>query len=592
MSILHYFPTLNPSTQDIKQHARNLLLISAWFQQSPVAQNLKLSHALEWVAKAYGFNSYAAYTANPNPLNNTPVVKAKLHEIIKHDHPADTLFLKTAHSYLVTPVGCLNKFPIYIEPTALLLAVIEKFVSNYESDLFFNLAAMNALGMGIYRNRVELTQADAAIVDACPVGGLVKKLIRYSEIINYNDEVVGMDWGLKFEHLPKSVDPWVDLNLFFINRPISIELPIPNNAELAKLLNAKTILSAEFESRLMDDLYRFTQEKDEVFKEHRGGYDNQPDSEGIYIEYDFDSACNYHREDSIQNGCVRIQDFISLEIKYLDQSGQEKECVLRDELINYSFCMTKNGFRFTTITNTDTPFEEYNVMHLLVAKLIQTLEKHQYILANIWASSGAEFEVEKSQTNHLKTLISEIEAQVEDEVESFRQEIFGDMGHYFDQALLDEIFAPLKQYDVINQSKEHHKALQAAYEDDRLQKRLNEILDNRKTALRGALYLRHNINGNTKGILEFVEAEIEAEASSKCHNVLLGFSDYFGKEVTEEIFGEAIRLHELTGDFEHFNGVLEKACSHERFKAVATEVVDKHVAESRKKLYAQYNIQQ
>lgn len=515
MSILHYFPTLNPSAQDIKQLARNLLLISNWFQQSPIAQQLKLSHAQEWIAKAYGFNSYAAYKAGTSSLTNPPPIKVKLKDVIKCDHPADTLFLGTVDSYLSAPKESLSKFPIYIEPTPLLLAVIEKLRLEPNSHTFINLAAINAIGIKVYRHKHHLSKTEVAMLLLHPELGLANRLIQYLDF-TINKGEIDYAWGFESEHGQTS------LSLKSIDRPIHIDPPSINLKKLAEILDVPEILSLSYQSRLMNEITTLTSDEDPVIEDdwledevqdfdedldalhesyHQRDFDIdwmiQLERKGLKIEY-ANLKDEYLQKDDLGKGSLAIKDFISFELVYIDAQGMKQHCTANEVEQYLDLYQAKNSFRFIPplcmddegVTRTGMAYEAVN---FIASEITKTLEKHQYVLASVWINSDADFEHEMYQANDLKNSVIDIEVEIENQRDAIYEDIMANLKVNFDKSILDEMGACVGRFDKIKHPSQYQQALREAFENKRFQQRIEELMNEKIDVLRASLYVKKKL---------------------------------------------------------------------------------------------------
>lgn len=507
MSILHYFPTFQPNTTDLKQHARNIQLIATWFKQSPLAQNLKLSHAQEWVAKAYGYNSYAGFKAQPIELNSEAVV-CDLIKLMPQSNPADQLFLNTAQSYLKTDRDQLDSLPCFIEPTPLLLAMIER-IALARDNLFLSFAVVNYLGMQITRNGNQLTYRDTLYLNHAPhLKEVLKFLVPDEMFLLPDDETPNTTFGLFKEN-----NEWNILDLLHIDRPIKIDAPEISLSDLAKTLGVKQVLSFSYQSLLMDNIDVFTRHQNYFESLIDDGIDNndigmdldeswglQLEETGLRIEF-HERLDEGKAKDDLDLGVVAIVDQCSFKLEYLDQSGQRQQCCVTNAETYLDLYRGKNSFRFYPAEYE----EDALVVHGLIADtlnhignaIIHSLEKYQYVLSCVWLNSDADFEHEMRIKQKLKNQLILIEAEVEKQGEAIQHDVMMNLHKYFDKPLLDEFVASVKQYDEITQPEARRKAIDKVINDKRFEKRLHEVLESRTTALRDSLYKAANLNLTT-----------------------------------------------------------------------------------------------
>lgn len=492
MRISNYFSTLILSKQDIKQDARNLVLIGGWFTDSPLAKELKLTQALEWIAKTHGFKSYAAWQASEAPISEKYQAKCKLHEVIEHAHPADDLFLKVADSYLNTPIELYqNRIPVYVEPTPLLVFAIKLYAKRYPSDLFRSLATMNAIGTRLLRNHVGLGEAEATLVDNSSAKSLVKAVLRYTEITNAQGETYEYDWEVKI------IDKWTDLTIENINMHVEIGEPQLNKGVLAKLLNAKSILEIDLISYTLDNSWRFTS-KHPTFRETGGSYYDEPEREGLFIAYDPDTKSN-QLKDSLELGDITISETIYLEIKYLDQDGQEQRIELDWIETDYTIYMSKNGFafnddysehKFSPSDKMEVGSVRHELFKIVREQIMKQMLKHQYILANMWTSKGGLLD-EEDKHKMIKDMMQEA---FDEEMNSLNRDIFENSREYMDEATYNDVFEiALKINPITTDTETYNLIWGKAYSDPRFESMRKEVLDKKAAELKKELSEKYSI---------------------------------------------------------------------------------------------------
>lgn len=406
MRILNQLPIFDLKADTIKNDARNILLISRWFPESKLTQNLKFNQVVEWLARCYGYKSYAALQADIADTKPS-IVTDDLSSFLEFETVDDVLFLRAAESYLITPKDSYkDKFPVYIEPSCLLRYAIknyEKLCSElelfYHIDMFYSLAVINAIGSLTLRDHVTMNKLGdfkKQIYDTCSNNSFVKKMIRYHD----KTKLMGED-DYEWEIFLVDQGKWDVLCTQSIDTPVSSSKLQLDKAAIVKILKAKSIVSLDVSSLLIGDEKRFTSDRP-IYEIHQYGFGNHADAKGFITVYEPDAETN-KAKDSLGYGKATVNDTLYLEVEYIDQNDEVQTAKVDWINTTYSFYVTKKGFN-SPLSIEDQCFEEwrnikkgsveYELFYSLRCSMIKHYLNHPFILANIYASCGGCFDDE------------------------------------------------------------------------------------------------------------------------------------------------------------------------------------------------------
>lgn len=406
MRILNQLPVLDLKADNIKHDARNILLISRWFPESTLTQNLKLNQVIEWLARCYGYKSYAALQADISDTKPSIVID-DLSSFLDFETIDDVLFLQAAESYLVTPKDTYkDKLPVYIEPSCLLRYAIKnyqhfcsEFELFYKTDMFYNLAVINAIGSLMLRDHVTMDKLggfEKQIYDDCRNNSFVKKMIRYHD----KTEPMGKE-DYEWQVFLADKGKWDVLCTQTLDTPLSSSKLELDKAAIAKILKAKSIVSLDVSSLLIGDEGRFTSDRP-IYEIHQYGFGNHADAKGFITLYEPDADTN-KAKDSLGYGKATVNDTLYLEVEYVDQNNEVQTAKVDWIDTTYSFYVTKKGFNsplgiedqcFEEWKNIKKGSVEYELFHFLRRSVIKHYLNHPFILANIYASCGGCFDDE------------------------------------------------------------------------------------------------------------------------------------------------------------------------------------------------------
>lgn len=584
MNISLCYPTIAPHSDDIKQNARNILKFSAWFKKSELAKNLQLTQVLEWLSTAYGYKSFAAFKAQADQSNLQ--IKNKLESTLAIENEDDALFVKTIDSYLVTPSWMLKHFNVYAEPTPLLLATIEGWVRGKTKDLFANLAAVNALGIKIYRHQHSLSQKDTAIISNATNGGLVDSLFRFTEITNYKNEVSEIEWEVQFPNLP-SDDKWLLLDLFVINRPISeadLNIEIPLN-EVAKALNAKEIVSFEAYSTFLGNIDRFTSFGKPLYEVH-GDPHGDGYEEGIYSEK-FKLDEKQMKNKVLPHG-FNFWDLVTFDIDYIDQNDQAQNLSIDVEQFFFELCAAKNGFTFLEWEDRG---EEHNVLFKLYHKqVVKELVKHQYLLTCLWIANGGALSTEENEFLEITAVMSDIEEYCDDVMQEFSNN-FSYYDH-LDKAFLDELFAPLNEINIIAEPEKYQETMLQLEKHPVLVAKYNELYNQAKAKafIKGAA--KYNLGQFSKAQVDAWVDHMVSKEIKQDKKTLEWIGDYITHDDVRKMIDGGVISVGTKQDLKLIANELKKGLNDTRINAIAEKVMQQHAEETRKKLTGKLDLVQ